>query len=65
MEALGRGWVLEETSASVACSFKHLEKTTSYSVCVQHAVFGKDVNKSSGMYLSSFVLGMLRQEDHH
>lgn len=37
LETLGRDWVLEETSASVACSLKHVEKTISY-ICVQDAM---------------------------
>lgn len=47
METLGGGWVPEETSASVACSLEHLEKTISYSICTQRVVFGRDVKKSS------------------
>ena len=63
-ENLGGGWVLEETSASIACSLEHLEKTISYSICVQHAAFGRDVNKSSRRYPSSLYI-MLKQEGHH
>lgn len=37
LETSGRDWVLEETSASVACSLKHVEKTISY-ICVRDAM---------------------------